>query len=155
LKKKFKEIILSLIKLNNTPPEIALGISIGVLISVMPLYGLHTALVILAAILVRPANKIAILLGTNFSLPPTIPFITWAGYEIGRFILRKNYPSLSWVYFKTMNLAKFKEFYVPLFVGSVVLGLILAGISYFITLAIVKTMRKRKAQMEIKSENKD
>lgn len=154
MKKKFKEIVISLLKLNNTPPEIALGVAIGVFIAIMPVYGLHTVMVIVAALLVRRANKIAILAGTNISLPPTLPFITWAGYEIGRLILRKSYPDLTWTFFKKITLQKISELYLPLFLGSFVLGLVMAVIFYYVTLIVIKIVKKRRAQRKIEQSLK-
>ncbi|MDD5060180.1 MAG: DUF2062 domain-containing protein, partial [Candidatus Omnitrophica bacterium] len=78
-KEGLKEKILKLLKFNNTPQEIALGVGIGAFIAIMPVYGLHTVLVIIAALLIPRVNKIALLIGTNVSLPPTVPFITWIG----------------------------------------------------------------------------
>jgi uncharacterized protein (TIGR03546 family) len=146
LKRKIKESLIHLLRLHSTPYEIALGVAIGVFISTLPLYGFHTFLVILAAVIVRPANKIAILLGTNFSLPPTVPFITWAGYEIGRAVLGKGkYPPLEWSQFKHINLQKVLDLYPPLFLGSVILGIICAVFFYFIVFLIAKKLKDRKA----------
>jgi len=144
LKRRFKEVLVSLIHLNNTPQEIALGTAIGVFIAILPLYGFHTILVIIAAVLVRPANKIAILLGTNISLPPTVPFITWAGYEIGRFMLKSNLPPLSWPDFKNITLRKVLNLYPSLFLGSVILGIICAVIFYFLTFFLAKKFKESK-----------
>jgi len=144
LRWRFKRVIVKLLRLNNTPPEIALGTAIGVFIAILPLYGLHTVMVILAAVLVRRANKIAILVGTNISLPPTVPFITWAGYEIGRLIIKGNYPPLTWSYFKDITFQKIINDYPPLFVGSFILGIICAVIFYFLTFFIVKRLKHRK-----------
>ncbi|MCX5698437.1 MAG: DUF2062 domain-containing protein [Candidatus Omnitrophica bacterium] len=138
---KFKEILVKLIRQHNSPQEIALGAGIGAFISVLPVYGLHTVLVILAAIIVRPANKIAIFLGTNLSLPPTVPFITWAGYEIGRFILKGNLPPLSWDFFKHLTFAKIANLYWPLFLGSIILGLTCAIVIYILTFLVVKRIK--------------
>ncbi|MFH1062285.1 MAG: DUF2062 domain-containing protein [Candidatus Omnitrophota bacterium] len=143
-KAKFKQILAKLLTLNNTPPEIALGVSIGVMIAIMPLYGFHTILCVIFAILIPRANKIAILIGTNISLPPTLPFITWAGYSIGRLILGARYEPLSLSDFKGITFKQMLDFYYPLFIGSFVLGLILAIIFYFI---ILWFMNRRKARM--------
>lgn len=145
MKFKFKKILVHLIRQHNSPHEIALGAGIGAFISVLPVYGLHTVLVILAAIIVRPANKIAIFLGTNLSLPPTIPFITWAGYEIGRVILNKNLPPLDWGFFKNLTFQKIISFYQPLFLGSLVLGVVCAIIVYGLTFFVVKKVKERKS----------
>lgn len=121
-----------------------MGAGIGAFISVLPLYGLHTLLVILAAIIVRPANKIAILIGTNISLPLTVPFITWAGYEIGRFILQENFQPLTWGFFQNLTLQKLVSHYRPLFLGSLVLGIICGAIVYCLTFFVVKGIKERR-----------
>jgi len=154
LKFKFKKILVKLIQQHNSPHEIALGAGIGAFISVLPVYGLHTVLVILAAIIVRPANKIAIFLGTNLSLPPTLPFITWAGYEIGRFILKKNLPPLDWNFFKNLTFQKITSFYQPLFLGSLILGVVCAIVVYGLTFFVVKKLKERKSH-DSGSKNKE
>ena len=145
MKFKFKKIIVQLIRQHNSPHEVALGAGIGAFISVLPVYGLHTVLVVLAAIIVRPANKIAIFLGTNLSLPPTIPFITWAGYEIGKFILKKDLPALDWGFFKDLTFQKITGFYQPLFIGSLILGVFCAIVIYGLTFLVVKKIKERRA----------
>jgi len=142
-KKTLNERLIRLFKYNNSPREIALGVGIGVFIAILPLYGLHTALVIIAAVLIRRVNKIALLVGTNVSLPPTVPFITWFGYNIGRFLLGKDYPALRWSDFRHFNPKSFAHFYYPLFIGSVIEGLICAVVFYFLTLWF---MERRKAR---------
>ncbi|MFH1199414.1 MAG: DUF2062 domain-containing protein [Candidatus Omnitrophota bacterium] len=169
MRRKLRKLLVKLFKLNNTPHEIALGIAIGVFIAIMPLYGLHTIIVIVAALLVRRSNKIAMFLGTNISLPPSVPFITWTGYEIGRFIFWGKYPVLNWAVFKDfafsdwdvfkdfafLNWAVLKDFvskkiamlaqyYPPLFIGSFFLGLVLAVMFYFITYFILQRITKQK-----------
>lgn len=148
MKWKFKRIAVHLFKLNNSPREIALGVAIGVFIGILPVYGLHTVLVIVAAILVRPANKIAIFLGTSISLPPTIPPITWAGYEIGRRILNGRFEPLSWSVFKNITFQKICYYYQPLFLGSVILGIICAVVFYLLVYLIIKrlSLRKKRAR---------
>lgn len=138
-----KETLVKLLRSHSTPSEIALGVAVGAFIAILPVYGLHTVLAIIAALLIRRANMIAIFLGTNVSLPPTMPFITWGGYEIGRFILRKNYPDLNEAYFQHVNFQKIKELYYPLFVGSVILGILTAIALYFITLLVIKKIKAR------------
>ncbi len=146
-KKNVKEIIAALVKVfkaHNAPHEIALGVAIGSFIAILPLYGLHTVLCVIAAILVPRANKLAILLGTNVSLPPTVGTITWTAYDIGRLLLvNKGYPPLSWGYIRNFKISKVSEFYYPLFIGSLVLGLLCAMVFYLITLAIAKNYRKK------------
>jgi len=140
--KNIKRVFIRLLRYNATPHGIALGVAIGVFIAILPVYGLHTILMILAAILIPSTNKIAIFIGTNISFVLTFPFITWGGYEIGRLVLSKDYPALSWSYFSHMDFRMFKEFYYPLFIGSFILALILAAIFYFIAFLVVSQWLK-------------
>ncbi|MFA4889712.1 MAG: DUF2062 domain-containing protein [Candidatus Omnitrophota bacterium] len=144
MKWKFKRPLVRLLRLNNSPHEIALGTAIGVFIAILPLYGFHTLMVLIAAVLVRRSNKIAILAGTNISLPPTVPFITWGAYEIGRFILGSNLPALAWSDFKAISFKKVAALYPALFIGSFILGLICALIFYLLSFIIVKKLFARK-----------
>ena len=144
MKAKFKKILSKLVHLNNTPAEIALGIAIGVFIATLPIYGLHTLILLLAALIVRKANKIAMLVGTNISLPPTVPFITWAAYEIGRAIIDPKLAPLTWNDFRNINLPAIAEKYPVLFVGSVVLGAVCAVAAYILTFFIVRAYQRKK-----------
>ena len=155
MKLKFRKIIVRLLRYNNTPPEIALGVAIGVFIGILPVYGLHTILVIIAALLIRPANKIAIFAGTNISLPPMLWGIIWASYEIGRFILKGRFDPLTWEYFRHLTLKNIANRYEPLFLGSLVLGLFAAIVFYFLTYFIVKGIHdRRKDAKHIQRKNK-
>ena len=146
LKEKIKRIIYS----QNSPPEIALGVAIGVFICVLPLYGLHTILFIAIAFLVPRANKAAMFIGTNFSLPPTLPFITWAGYDVGRRVLtRHHYQPLDFAYFRHFDFRHIGNFYFPLFVGSVILGAVCAVTFYVITYIAVVIFKRRKHKAHV------
>jgi uncharacterized protein (TIGR03546 family) len=150
MRRKFKKIIVKLFRLNNTPKEIALGMALGVFIGILPFYGFHTLLVLIVIALVRRANKIAVLAGTNISLPPTLPFITWTAYDIGRFVLQRGYPPLCWADFKNISLESIRYRFYPLFIGSLILGLMLAVLFYFLTYFIVKRIAEKRADAKRK-----
>ncbi len=144
LVRKIIAAIVNELKSHNDPREIALGMAIGTFIAILPLYGLHTLLCVGAALLIPRANKIGILLGTNISLPPSIALITWTAYDIGRYLLpSRHYPPLSWEYVRHFSIARISEFYQPLFIGSVALGLICATVVYLLTWAIAGYFRKK------------
>jgi len=128
----------SLWKSHSSPHEIALGVAIGVFIGITPFYGFHIVTALLAAFVFKRVNKIAIFLGMNISLPPTVPFITWAGYSIGRKLLGGEYPPLRWANFRNFSLDTFVKFFFVLSVGSLILGTILSVLFYYFTLAIFK-----------------
>jgi uncharacterized protein (DUF2062 family) len=140
--KRLKDKFIFLAKINSAPRHIALGVAIGIFIGVTPLYGFHTVLVILIAMLIPRTNKIAILLGSNISIPPTAPFISWAGYEVGRVTLGYKYPAIRWTALKHFRYSDIGEIIFPLFLGSFILGLSLAICFYFITLILVRKFKK-------------
>jgi len=138
-----KERFFRLLKLNNSPPEIAIGVAIGVFIAILPVYGLHTILVIITALLIKRVNKIAILLGTSISTTLTFPFVTWGGYNLGRLILGNNYPPLQWQTFKHFSYKTILNFYYPLFIGSLIMALALAVVFYFIAFWFMQIRKKK------------
>ncbi len=140
---KVQQLIKHIFHANNTPQEVALGVSVGIFIGFLPLYGLHLVLVLIAALLIRRANKIAILLGTNISMPLIIPFITWASYGIGRLLLPDDYPDLHWTLFKNFSYKDASMLLYPLFLGSIALGACCAVISYGITYRIARDRQRR------------
>ena len=135
--------LLNLWKSNSSPHEIALGMAIGVFIGITPFYGFHIITAVVTAFTMKHVNKVAIFLGMNISLPPTIPFITWAGYRIGRQMLGSAYPPLGWDYFKNFSYGDFFHFFYALMAGSLVLGAVLSALIYFLTVWFVKNRRAR------------
>ncbi len=134
------------LKEHHDPHGVALGVAIGSFIGILPIYGLHTVLCVIALFLIPRANKLAILLGTNVSIPPTVATITWTSYDIGRILLAgKRYPPLSWEYLKNFRISSVSEFYYPLFIGSVALGLIVAAALYLITWVIADRLGRKHA----------
>jgi len=136
---------LSLWRKHSSPHEIALGMAIGVFIGITPFYGLHIITAIITSLVMKRVNALAIFLGMNISLPPTIPFITWAGYRIGREMLGSAYPPLEWDYFRHFSYGSFFHFFYALMVGSLVLGVVLSTLVYFLTLWFVTSRRAKAA----------
>jgi hypothetical protein len=134
---------LKLWRSNDSPHEIALGIAIGVFIGITPLYGFHMIMVFIAAITIRRVNKVAIFLGVNISVPPTIPFITWAGYSIGRIMLGSSYLPLGWEYFRHFSYSIFFHFFYALLAGSLALGIAVSTAVYFVILYLLKRRKVR------------
>lgn len=81
-----KYIGLRIKRLPDTPHRIALGLSIGVMVSFTPFFGLHMLLGIIVARLFR-ANGLAGFLGTFFGNPLTFPFIVGMSFGLGRWII--------------------------------------------------------------------
>ena len=83
---KIKEIVekIKLLLLeHHEPRDIALGVAIVVYIGCSPFYGFHTLLAVLVAVVMHKPNRLAILAGTQVSLPFLAPLIYWAARPSG------------------------------------------------------------------------
>jgi uncharacterized protein (DUF2062 family) len=141
---RLKVRVYGLLKSDSLPHQIAMGVAIGVFIGITPFYGFHIMMALITAFTLKRVNKVAIFLGINISLPPTIPFITWAGYTIGRLILGGgvNYPPLGWDAFREVTQTTIARFLYALVVGSTVLGIVVSSVVYCL---VVWFLEKRKA----------
>lgn len=142
-KESFKKIFLQLIQSNSGPHEIALGVAIGVFIGFLPLYGLHTAMVIVIALLIPHTNRIGMLLGINVTMPITAPFVYWASYCVGRFLTGDKVPALTIANMKQLGLTDIPSMYYALFYGCVVLGAASAAVFYAGTFYAVRLAKRK------------
>lgn len=132
------------LKSNNTPQEIALGIGIGSFVGVIPLYGLHTIIIISLAFIIRKANKLAMLAASAIFMPPVIPFLIWAEYNIGRLILYGRYPAMDFATMKNLRWGDIGNIYLVILLGSAALGLAYSIIMYALSLYISTKIQKRR-----------
>lgn len=74
----------------DSPRKKALSIALGVFIGLSPFWGFHTVIVIFLAIFLR-LNKAISFAFSNVSLPPFIPFVLFASFEFGQYLLNVDY----------------------------------------------------------------
>lgn len=117
-----------------TPNQIAAGFSIGFFISFLPIPGFQTLAALILAFLLR-INKVACLVGLHMHLVmfPVIPLVFVAEYNIGKDLLHFHYlHSISPEHFNLLRLLhKGWPFFCAMVVGSLVLGLPSALVSYW------------------------
>ena len=142
---------------DDTPSRIARGVAIGVFIAWLPLIGLQMLLVLGLSIIFR-ANKVVGLPIVWISNPFTLGPIYYPSYLLGSAMLRSQpvnmaslesrfaeFSSLSW----SLRLREcvdllFGDIFYPTFIGSLVVGAVMAVGSYFLTVRAVKRHRQRK-----------
>ena len=73
----------------TTPAQLGAAVGLGVLFACTPFYGLQLVLALTVAVPLR-LNKIAVALGTQFSIPPMIPLIVFAGANMGELLLHQR-----------------------------------------------------------------
>ncbi len=135
--------VFRVLHVDDTPHRIALGVALGVFIAWTPTVGFQMVLTLLAATLLG-ANKLVGLPFTWISNIVTAPAIYfWCNYNIGMKFLGGNYPAPdfewpaggSWWFEVWVN--RVQEFweatwqaFLPIWLGSLVMGVVLGLVSY-------------------------
>lgn len=157
---------------DDSPERIARGIATGLFTAWLPFFGLHIPLALLFAAICR-ANKAMAMLFIWVSNPLTAPFIYYPCYRVGRFFLGffREQPAvdsedIEAVFAQTLSIRRlFTELFTTdlwkqigevfvhigfeLLIGGLVLGLIVAKISYRLSLtAIAAYHNKRSARKQ-------
>ncbi len=145
-KHHFREFIERAKTLQGDPHYVAMGMAIGVFISVTPTIPFHTIIAIALAFVLR-GSKPAAAVGVWFSNPITIPVFYIASYKAGMFMLGKSIPS-------DINYESIRELMalgldvtIAAITGGAILGIVPGIAAYFITRKIFEKIRSRKERV--------
>ena len=140
-KKYFKTTLKNLFKENSEPHGIAVGVAIGVAIAIIPIYGFQTIMAIAVAALLHrfKINKVAVILGSQLSMPFFAPFIFAVDYGVGNLITGNH-----WIWLKLRHdlFSQIGKVYVLILIGSFVVAPIAFFISYKITKKVIYSLKK-------------
>jgi uncharacterized protein len=165
-------------RLPDDPHRVARGVFAGSLVGFLPLPGMQFVVAWLAARLMR-GNLLAALLGTFNTNPVTTPFIAVFSISFGHWLLGVQAPLTAraigdafvragadlWDNFRAIfnddvmqwdGLLQFwHDVYLPYFIGSFLIGVVLSGIGYYITIPLVCAYQKaRAAKADERSEKR-
>lgn len=135
-------------QLEGNPHYLALGMAVGIFVSITPIIPFQTLVAIALAFLVR-GSKSAAVLGTWLSNPLTIPVVYYANYKLGCLLLgyQKALDSIAFDSFsQLMELGL--EVTLAMIVGGVVIGAILGVVAYFVTFRGFILIRRRSRQAD-------
>ncbi len=142
-----RERLRAMLALTDPPHKIALAFAIGAFIGMSPFIGAHTIVALLIAWVFR-LNKLASIIGAYISNPWTMVPILTLDYWIGKKLLgiTKRLPKINWYSIDLTTLFEhFKTLFLPTFVGSIILGILVSIASYpLIYRAVVKYRSIRK-----------
>jgi len=136
---KLKNYVINLSKKGLTPHEIAVGMAVGILVAFVPVFGTHTVLALGLASLLR-LSPLVVLLGTQLSNPITYPFQLFICAEVGNLLLRGRFLQIR--FSRDVNLLA--DYLWPILVGSVVLGIVTAGVAYVLIKHFIREREKRR-----------
>ena len=130
-------------KLQGDPHYVAMGMAIGVFVSITPTIPFHTVAAVALAFVLR-GSKPAAAIGVWFSNPVTIPVFYLGSYKAGMFLLGKSIP-FDAKYESISELLKLGlDVTVAMIVGGAILGILPGIAAYFITRTIFAKIRSRK-----------
>jgi uncharacterized protein (DUF2062 family) len=143
LREKIRQFIIRFKELNGDPHYVALGMAIGVFISVTPTIPFHTAIALALAFILR-GSKAAAAIGVWFSNPLTIPLFYKGSYDVGMYILGNSAP-FNIEYESILELLKLgADVTIAMITGGVILGIFPGIVAYFVTRRIFIKIRLRK-----------
>ena len=137
-----------LISLEARPESVALGFALGIFLGFTPLFGLKTLLALLLASVFRCSKLAAFIGGTLHDvLWPFIPVLLRAEYQLGYWFLSNPHHFAPKFHLGQVHLhaafswSRISPTAEPLLVGSVILGLPIATVSYFAIRAMLSRSR--------------
>ena len=141
IREQFRSLLLS----HSSPRRLAFGLALGVFVGASPLWGLHTILAVVLSFLLG-LNKPAVLFGTLVSNPLFAPFLIFVSLETGCGLLYGRTAELSVQEIKALIedpswQALMKEYLLPYCVGSVIVGLVLAFLTFWAALWMARAYR--------------
>ncbi len=144
--KKIRAKLHEAIALESSEKSLAAGFAVGVFFSFTPLVSLHMVLALLVAVIFR-LSKIAAIAGAWVNNPYTMPFVFYACFRLGKWILGVRLPT---PVFDPLDLGTIlkvaRPYAAPLFLGTTIVGLLAALLGYVIVYRIavrVKSARQR------------
>lgn len=142
------------LRLSDTPRNIALGLAIGAGVSFSPIMATHFAQAALLSLILR-ANIPASLIGTIVGNPWTFPFIWWASLSLGSAIftaigmpVEASPPDdLTFVMMWDMLLHDPMRLFMPLLLGGYILCVIAIILTYPLYLILIKGAQRARTAM--------
>ena len=141
-KSKVREFFIHLKKLQGDPHYIAMGMAIGVFVGFTPTLPFHTIIAIILAFILR-GSKPAAIISVWVGNPLTIPFFYFGSYKVGMFIHGNSSPFDIKYESITKLLDLGLDVTLAMVTGGVIIGILPAIATYFITRKIVITIRSR------------
>ena len=132
-----RERFLALLHLDDPPWRVALALAVGVFISFTPFLGFQTLLALLAAAVFR-LNAAVLVTGTWLNLPWFMPFVYAGALRLGAVLLP--------------DLQGFGGWSLALLVGTTLLGLGAAVVTYVVAFGIMRRRSRRRRQQPPRRE---
>jgi len=141
-KENLRKIINQFTDPNQTDEFKALSAAVGIFIGIIPVWGLQTVIAIFTAMLFK-LNKPLVLVFSQISFPPFLPFVVLLSYQAGSFWMPADTRQIAFnLSAPFQNMSSHLEQYLY---GSFTLAIIAALLTGAITLTVLKLLKAFKA----------
>ena len=150
LLERFRATVIQILRIDDTPHRTAVTFAVGVFLGMSALIGLHAPIALALAWMFR-LNRAVILSGVfvnnPWSIIPIYTFSTWIGTVLLGTDIKVS--DIDWGHLSIGNAVNdFGQFILPFVVGTTVVGLLSAVISYVIIRNAAEGMRKSRADIK-------
>ncbi|MBI2413421.1 MAG: DUF2062 domain-containing protein [Deltaproteobacteria bacterium] len=141
-----------ILRIDDPPERIARGAAIGVLMGVLPTFGVGGFLAVGLAFLLK-ANKAAAVLGSFIVNPLTSPFFWTLSAVVGSFIMGEDSSTVMARIKHEGVLASTGWVGLVYMTGNVILSAVFTALSYYIVKAAVIRHRRKKEEKRLRRQN--
>lgn len=140
-----------MLRVKSSPHDVALGLSLGVFIGLLPIIPFQTVTVLVLAVALR-CSKLTALLGTLISNPLNIPFLYFIMYRLGRFFLPDLRGRYNPEHLTILDLLQTGwHVLATMLLGGVLLGIPTALAAYFLARYLTRLHHARRARKMARS----
>lgn len=149
-RERFHEEIKKIISIEDRPHAVALGVAIGVLFGITPLFGIKMPLAVALAFIAR-GNIVAtlVVVGLADICTPALAVLYYVEYKLGCLIFSIGSHLASWdlidEYDMMPSWVRVLQKGLPLFVGSLALGAVAAVPAYGVVKLLLEKIRRKKS----------
>lgn len=149
LKRRSKYFYLKILRIDDPPERIARGAAIGVLMGILPTFGVGGLLSIGLAFILK-ANKASAIIGSFIMNPITGPFFWSMSIVLGSLIMREDYRTMLATMKEEGWLTGAGHTYLVFLVGNVLISAVFTVASYYVVKAFIIRHRRRKEEKRLK-----
>lgn len=148
IKRRIRLTYLRILRIDDPPERISRGIAIGVLMGILPTFGLGGLMSFGIAFILK-ANKAAAILGSFIMNPLTSPFFWTLSIVLGSVIMREDSSTIM-AKFHGENFWKGAgRTYLVFLVGNILVSAVFTAASYYISKKWIISHRKHKAAKKL------
>lgn len=137
-------LMLRLVRVNDSPPKVAAGFSLGVFLGVFPTFGIAIPVSFALASLLR-FNRASAVVGSLIMNPVTTPLFWSVSATVGGALFSEDSRMVMDMWEKGEMFKTFSKATLIYLMGNLIVSTVMAVAGYFFALRAVRAYRKRKS----------